>query len=90
MIDQKEHYLAKDALGNSIIIGKLYGYSQQQNGFVTIVIGEVEKITNLRITLKNVKERSGIYGSINMSFTNQERKRTVNGCHLFPLETWKS
>ena len=36
--------MTTDALGNPIEIGQRYGYSQQSSGFVTIVVGTIEKI----------------------------------------------
>ena len=47
--------MTTDALGNPIEIGQRYGYSQQSSGFVTIVVGTIEKINELKVTLNNVK-----------------------------------
>jgi hypothetical protein len=74
-----------DALGNPIQIGKKYGYSQQSSGHVTIVIGTVEKINELKVTLNNVEERRGLWGEITESFKPESRRRSVNACHLFPI-----
>lgn len=74
-----------DALGNPIQIGKKYGYSQQSSGRVTIVIGTVEKINELKVTLNNVEERRGLFGEITESFKPESRRRSVNACHLFPI-----
>lgn len=76
---------ATDALGNSIEIGQKYGYSQQSNGHVTIVVGTVEKINELKVTLNNVQERRGLWGKITESFRPETRKRSVNACHLFKV-----
>jgi|Laugrespbdmm15dd_1035085.scaffolds.fasta_scaffold03966_4 hypothetical protein len=74
-----------DALGNPIIIGQQYGYSQQSNGHVTIIVGIVEKINELKVTLTNVQERRGLWGQITESFKQETRRRSVNGCHLFKI-----
>ena len=74
-----------DALGNPIVIGGTYGYSQQQNGSVTIVIGTAEKVKDLKVTIGNVKSRSGLWGSISNDFITEDRRRSVNACHLFPI-----
>lgn len=76
---------AIDALGNEIIIGQKYGYSQQSNGSVTIVTGFAEKVNELKATLSGVNERRGMLGSIENKFHEQDRKRSVNACHLFPV-----
>jgi len=76
---------ATDALGNPVILGNRYGYSQQSSGVVTIVIGKVEKINQLKVTLGDVSSRRGVYGKIENSFSLEEGKRSVNACHIFPL-----
>jgi len=76
---------ATDALGNPIEIGQRYGYSQQSNGHVTIVIGTVEKINELKVTLNDVQERRGLWGEITESFSTETRRRSVNACHLFKI-----
>lgn len=77
--------MTTDALGNPIKIGQRYGYSQQSSGHVTIVVGTVEKINELKVTLTNIEERSGVYGEIKESFKPETRKRSVNSCHLFKI-----
>ena len=74
-----------DALGNEIIIGQRYGYSQQSSGSVTIVTGIAEKVKDLKVTLCDVQERRGLWGKIENPFSPESRKRSVNACHLFPL-----
>jgi hypothetical protein len=81
----EETAIPTDALGNPIVIGNTYGYSQQQNGSVTIVIGTAEKAKDLKVTIGNAKSRSGVWGSISNDFTSETRKRSVNACHLFPI-----
>jgi hypothetical protein len=76
---------ATDALGNPIVLGQQYGYSQQNNGQVQIVIGNAEKVNELKVTLTNVQERKGMFGQINESFRPETRRRSVNSCHLFKI-----
>jgi hypothetical protein len=85
MIEIIINTIPNDALGNPIVIGGTYGYSQQQNGSVTIVIGTAEKVKDLKVTIGNVKSRSGLWGSISNDFTTEDRRRSVNACHLFPI-----
>ena len=74
-----------DALGNPIVIGQKYGYSQQSSGSVTVVVGTVEKINELKVTLCDIQERRGLWGVITEQFRNETRKRSVNACHLFKI-----
>jgi hypothetical protein len=74
-----------DALGNMIVLGQRYGYSQQSNGSVTIVTGIAEKVNELKVTLSDVQERRGLWGKIEESFKSETRRRSVNACHLFPI-----
>jgi hypothetical protein len=75
-----------DALGNMIVLGQRYGYSQQSSGSVTIVIGTAEKVNELKVTLGDVQERRGLWGNIDESFKPETRRRSVNACHLFPIQ----
>jgi hypothetical protein len=81
----EETVMPTDALGNPIVIGKTYGYSQQSNGAVAIVKGTVEKVKDYKVTLGNVYERSGIWGKVKDEFFQEDRRRSVNACHLFPI-----
>ena len=75
----------KDALGNEIILGGTYGYSQTSNGHVHIVKGTAEKFTESKVTLGNIQERRGLYGEIEKPFTAETRRRSVYGVMLFPI-----
>lgn len=77
-----------DALMNPIQIGKTYGYTQRNNGINTTVIGVAFKAENDRVTLSNVKSRTG-YGAISNDepFTNEDKKRSVFACMVFPVQT---
>lgn len=78
----------KDALGNEIIIGATYGYSQTSNGHVHIVKGTAEKFTESKVTLSNIQERSGIWGKIERPFSKETRKRSVHSVILFPVSDY--
>ena len=77
-----------DALGNPIQLGKNYGYSQSNNGTVSIVIGRVESMDEdtRKVSIGNTHERSGSNGIIKRDFAKC-RKRSVYGCSIFPIET---
>lgn len=79
----------KDALGNDVIIGKYYGYTQR----ISVVIGKVEKIDGFTATMCNVHERStsGILQhdptKVPVNFIKTSRKRSLATHSLFPVET---
>jgi hypothetical protein len=75
----------EDATGREIVIGRRYGYSQQQNGAVRIVTGIVEKMDKNKVTLGSIKEKSGLWGSMRGEFKEETRRRSVNACHIFPV-----
>lgn len=85
MTETLENTMPTDALGNPIVIGNTYGYSQQSSGSVAIVKGTVEKVKDLKVTLGNVYERSGLWGKVKNEFSQEDRRRSVNACHLFPI-----
>ena len=80
--------MAKDALGNDIEIGRLYGYSQQSNGSVSITKGIAEAVNEEthKVRLNNVESRKGLWGVIDKHFTADSRKVSVNACHVFPID----
>lgn len=45
----------KDAIGNDIIIGATYGYSQRTNGVVKTVVGTATHLTGSSVGLKVLK-----------------------------------
>ena len=53
----------KDALGNEIIIGNTYGYSNRSNGIVKVRIGEAIILNALTVTLVNCKKGKAVYAS---------------------------
>lgn len=52
----------KDALGDDIILGNLYGYSVDSNGITDTTVGEAIRFTpSGKITLKPVKSRRSLW-----------------------------
>ncbi len=80
-----EHPL--DALGNPIIVGGTYGYSQSSNGHSHSSSGTVQRVTpkgmvSLHITMK----RECLYNKSPQLITiNQPLRATVKPIHLFPI-----
>jgi len=52
-----------DALNNIIKAGKVYGYSQQRNGILTVVVGEATHDTFNKMSLKVIKRGRCLYGN---------------------------
>ena len=51
----------KDALGNTIIEGKVYGHSTRTSGSVSVVIGTAIEVTEKVVKLKILKRGMAIY-----------------------------
>lgn len=78
--------MPKDALDNEIVVGNKYGYASSVNGIPTVVLGVASLCKNeLKVTLKQVQKRSGLYGEIKEGFTMQEKSVTTYSCTLFPI-----
>lgn len=74
----------QDALGNDIILNQMYGYSSTSNGSIHAVIGIADTFGRGKVTLKEVQERTGVYGELG-NFHKQDRKRSVYAAILFPV-----
>lgn len=75
-----------DALGNPVLLGKSYGYSNQKSGFATTVVGEAIKETAKGITLRIIRRRNFLYGDpIDWNHATAE-KVSVQAAILFPVE----
>jgi len=77
----------KDALGNDIIIGKFYGYSQNKNGMTHIKVGEAVKFNAKSVTLEVIYYNSALYDDdpSDPSFPMTKTKISVKGNMLFPV-----
>ena len=53
--------MKKDALGNDIVIGKIYGYSRNANGLTTSTVGEAIKETKCGVTLRVIRQTVALY-----------------------------
>lgn len=53
----------KDALNNEIVLGKVYGYSQRQNGVVMVTIGEALKFNKDSVTLEVLHKGIAVYAT---------------------------
>lgn len=72
--------MAKDALGNPIVIGAKYGYASSVNGIPTVVVGVANLCKNeLKVTLREVQRRSGLYGEIEEGFVTILLSMWYNG-----------
>jgi hypothetical protein len=74
----------KDAIGNDIVVGKSYGYTQISSGVIYILFGKVVKFTEKKVTLLITKQRHGVYGNVDEE-EEISSKRSVYGCILFPI-----
>lgn len=77
-----------DALGNEIVLGERYGYSNRANGNVTVVIGRAIKINEetSNVTLSVERKLKGIYNSDLRDDQNSGNgKSSVLSNTIFPL-----
>lgn len=77
-----------DALMNPIEIGKTYGYTQRDSGVNAVIIGVAFKVENGRVTLTNIKYRRSWSAIPNdVPFKEDDRKRSIFACMVFPVKT---
>lgn len=74
-----------DALGNPIIIGNWYGFSQKDSGWTIVTFGIAEKTTPARVTLGCVRSQKYLYGDINGPMKHSTHQSHVSSQLLFPI-----
>lgn len=81
-----------DALGNSVVVGKNYGYSQNSNGFTYIITGEVVKVEEKYVSIKRETFKRSLYGGVledcpeMLNFKKKESNiTTIRTPILFPI-----
>ena len=52
----------KDALGNAVEIGQVYGYSNRANGIVSVIVGKVTHFTTTKVGMIILKRGKSVYG----------------------------
>lgn len=75
----------KDALENPIVIGKRYGYSQNDHGLTKVRIGTVIRETEMKVTLKLEVAKRGIYSDNLEHEPMQKEHISVKSNMLFPV-----
>lgn len=76
----------KDAMGNPIVIGNAYGYSNRANGVVTVIVGEAVKTCDRSITLRVVSRGKAAYSDdIKRSVDGERSTVSVVSNSLFPV-----
>ena len=76
----------KDALGNPIEMGKLYGASVDSNGITTVTVGEAVRFTPTNQVTLNVKlVRKGLWNDEPDVKEEHARTKTFKGMKLFPV-----
>lgn len=53
--------IKKDALGNPMKIGQIYGYSNNKNGFTSVTVGKFVKETEKMASLEVIFKGSALY-----------------------------
>ena len=87
MTNAKIYPIATDALGNPIEMGKVYGYSQNNNGIIKVSVGIAEDIEYSGlvpfIKMRILERRSG-YATTTANTIKKGYSR-VKACSLFKL-----
>jgi hypothetical protein len=77
-----------DALGNDIVMGQSYGYSNTTSGITRVVTGIAETITKSgKVSLIVTGVVQYVYGGSPSTTSYDKDKVAVYGCHLFPIPT---
>jgi len=87
----------KDALGNEMIIGQLYGYSQSSNGITTVRTGRLVEVRESLVTLDVEFSGMAAYSNDIQPREMAKKKISVKSNGLFPIypgvsvvENWSS
>ena len=76
----------KDALGNNIILGEVYGYSVDSNGITTSTIGMAVHATPTgRIGLQVCSKRKGLWMDEAEEISAPDSMVSVKSMKLFPV-----
>jgi len=80
----------KDALGNEIVFGEWYGYTQSNNGMSHITFGKAVKETPTGMLTLETTEVWGIgYQSSKVYKASTKGKTTVRSLMVFPVDILK-
>lgn len=78
-----------DATGREIVIGQKYGYSKQNNGWTSVVIGTAIKAEKGKVSLNEIEEKEFLWissGNIEPNSVNHPtRARSVTSLLVFPV-----
>lgn len=75
----------KDALGNPIIVGNVYGYASNHNGYTHIVVGKAKNV-NKKVSLEVISFKRSLYNYAPEDETLTHAKTiTTRAINLFPV-----
>lgn len=75
-----------DALGKRVKLGNRYGYSNSSNGSIRVIFGTAVRLTNQRVTLRELEVKEYLYGrKIEPKNRDHRDFRSVSSFQLFPL-----
>ncbi len=79
--------MKRDALGDDIVIGAIYGYSNRANGIVHVTIGKALKFTKKAVTLEVIHKGSSVYQQPIQSLKGEHKLISVSSNSIFRLES---
>lgn len=75
----------RDALGNPIVIGNIYGYTGNKNGFTHIVVGKAKSVKT-KVALEVISFKRSLYNDAPEDETQEHAKTiTTRAINLFPV-----
>lgn len=79
-------YKVYDAIGNEIIIGQRYGYTNNRNGINDVTIGTASEVPKEhKVRLVNVQRKTFVYQSVESSEFVDVSDVTLFSFKLFPI-----
>lgn len=78
--------IKKDALGQPVLFGKIYGYSLDSSGIMRVVVGKALKATKQGVTLEVISSKRALYSHDFEPDTDYAAKVNVKSGKLFPVK----
>lgn len=86
-LDYYKKFNETDALGQKIVIGQRYGYSQSSNGYTYVKVGIATKQhTNGKTTLRVEQSKKSLYEHPLLDNPISSKTITCKSAGLFPVE----
>ena len=76
----------KDALGNTIEVGKWYAYTSRTSGFSTLVCGKAREVLKGKVVLENIiRGRAPLDNKMKLTNDTKRKVVTLNSNSVIPI-----